>query len=168
MDIHVREAGPGDEAAVAALIQELAAESGETSPVTEDYAGEYLATPGSHVLLARGAARIVGLLSYSVRPNLYHAGPAACIEELVVTGPERGRGVGSALLRHLLAHLEATGCVEVSVTALPDNEGAQRLWWTRPCFWRNTWTDSLKWRPWRGLSGEEDREGRAANLCPEL
>jgi ribosomal protein S18 acetylase RimI-like enzyme len=127
-DIHVGEAGPGDEAAVAALIQELAATSGETSPLTEHYVREYLNTPGSHVLLARRAGQIAGLLSYSVRPNLYHAGPAASIEELVVAEPERGRGIGSALLRHLLAHLEATGCVEVSVTTLVDNEGAQRLY----------------------------------------
>jgi ribosomal protein S18 acetylase RimI-like enzyme len=128
MSVRVREAGPGDEAAIADLIQELAAAGGDSSPVTEDYAGEYLSTPGSYVLLAQRAGRVVGLLSYSVRPNLYHAGPAAFIEELVVAEPERGQGVGSALLRHLLAYLEATTCVEVSVTTLPDNEGAQRLY----------------------------------------
>jgi ribosomal protein S18 acetylase RimI-like enzyme len=128
MEIRVREAGPGDEAAIAALIQELAAASGEASPVTEGYVREYLTTPGSQVLLARHAGRIAGLLSYSVRPNLYHAGPSALIEEMVVAGAERGQGVGSALLRHLLAHLETTGCTEVSVSALPDNEGAQRFY----------------------------------------
>jgi ribosomal protein S18 acetylase RimI-like enzyme len=128
MEIRVEEAGPGDEAAIAALIQELAAASGETSPVTEDYVQEYLATPGSHVLLVRRAGQIAGLLSYSVRPNLYHAGPAAFIEELVVAEPQRDQGLGSALLRHLLAYLEATDCVEVSVTTLPANEGAQRLY----------------------------------------
>lgn len=128
MDIRVEEAGPGDEAAIAALIQELAAASGETSPISEDYVRGYLATSGSHVLLARLANQVAGLLSYSVRPNLYHAGPAGFIEELVVVEPQRGQGVGSALLRHLLAHLEATDCVEVSVTTLTDNEGAQRLY----------------------------------------
>ncbi len=128
MEIHVSEAGQGDEAAIVALIQELAAASGETSPVTEGYVREYLATPDSHVLLARLAGRSVGLLSYLVRPNLYHAGPSALIEELVVAGAERGQGVGSALLRHLLTHLQATGCTEVSVTTLPDNEGAQRFY----------------------------------------
>ena len=128
MEIRVEEAGFGDEPAIAALIQELAATGGGTSPVTEEYVREYLATAGSHVLLARHAGQIAGLLSYSVRPNLYHAGPAAFVEELVVSEPERGRGLGSALLRHLLAHLEATGCVEVSVTTLPTNEGAQRLY----------------------------------------
>jgi ribosomal protein S18 acetylase RimI-like enzyme len=128
MDIRVEEAGPGDEAAIAAMIQELAAASGDTSPITEDYVRGYLATPGSHVLLARFAGQVAGLLSYSVRPNLYHAGPAASIEELVVAEPQRGRGLGSALLQHLLAHLEASGCIEVSVTTLTDNEGAQRLY----------------------------------------
>lgn len=127
-DIRIREAIPGDEAAIVALIQELAAAGGDTSPVTPDYVGGYLATPGSHALLAERADRIAGLLSYSVRPNLYHAGPSAVVEELVVAETERGRGVGSALLGHLLAHLEASGCTEVGISTLPDNEGAQRLY----------------------------------------
>ncbi len=126
--IQIREAGPGDEATVTVLIHELAAASGETSPLTEGYARNYLATPGSHVLLAKNAGRIAGLLSYSVRPNLYHAGPSALIEELVVAEVERGQGVGSALLEHLLALLKAAGCTEVSVTTLPENEGAQRFY----------------------------------------
>ena len=127
-EVQIRQAGPGDEATITALIQELAATYGESSPLTEDYAGDYLATPGNHALLAERGGRAAGLLSYTVRPNLYHAGPTALIEELVVAGSERGHGVGGALLQHLLAHLEAGGCVEVSVSTLAENEGAQRFY----------------------------------------
>lgn len=126
--IQIREARRGDEASITALIHELAAASGEASPLTEGYARDYLVTPGSLVLLAEEAGRIIGLLSYSVRPNLYHSGPTALIEELVVTEAARGQGAGSALLEHLLARLERTGCAEVSVTTLPENEGAQRFY----------------------------------------
>jgi len=126
--VHIREASAGDEAAIATLIHELAASGGESSPLTEDYARDYMAMPGSHVLLAELDGRIAGLLSYSIRPNLYHAGPSALIEELVVAGRERGGGVGGALLRHLLAHLAATACTEVAVSTMPDNEGAQRFY----------------------------------------
>jgi ribosomal protein S18 acetylase RimI-like enzyme len=127
-EVQIREAGPGDEAAITALIQELAGTYGETSPLTEAYAQDYLATPGCHVLLAERSGRIAGLLSYSLRPNLYHAGPTALIEELVVAAEGRGVGVGGALLEHLLAHLAAGDCAEVSVSTLPDNEGAQRFY----------------------------------------
>lgn len=126
--VKVREAGPGDEASITALIHELAAGHGDTSPLTADYAREYLLAPGCHVLLAERGGRAAGLLSYSVRPNLYHAGSSALIEELVVAAGARGGGVGGALLEHLLAHLEATGCAEVAVSTMPDNEGAQRFY----------------------------------------
>lgn len=126
--LQIREAGPGDETAITALVRELAAGEGETSPLTEGYARGYLAVPGCHVLLADRGGRIAGLLSYSVRPNLYHAGPTALIEELVVGAEERGSGVGGALLEHLLAHLAATDCTEVAVSTMPDNEGAQRFY----------------------------------------
>jgi ribosomal-protein-alanine N-acetyltransferase len=50
------------------------------------------------------------------------------IEELVVRGGSRGRGVGSALLTEVVARLVEIGCTEASVTVMPDNEAAQRLY----------------------------------------
>jgi GNAT superfamily N-acetyltransferase len=126
--ILVREAGRGDEPAIVRLILELAKTSGDSSPVTETYVQEYLVCPGSHVLLAEATGRVIGLVSYSIRPDLYHAGPTALIEEMVVYGPEQGRGVGSALMSELLDRLARLGCVEASVAALPKNEGAQRFY----------------------------------------
>jgi ribosomal protein S18 acetylase RimI-like enzyme len=127
-EIQIHEAGPGDAAAIPRLIHELAATYGEVSPLTEAYAREYLAAPGCHVLLAERTGQIAGLLSYSLRPNLYHAGPTALVEELVVAETARGSGVGSALLKHLLAHLAAGGCTEVSVSTMSENEGAKRFY----------------------------------------
>jgi ribosomal protein S18 acetylase RimI-like enzyme len=128
MSLQIRPAGAGDEAAIVRLIQELANTGDETSPLTEGYAREYLASPGSHVLLAEQDRRTLGLLSYSIRPNLYHAGPAVMIEELVVLASERGRGVGSALLSELFRFLAHLGAVEVSVTTMPDNQQARRFY----------------------------------------
>jgi GNAT superfamily N-acetyltransferase len=126
--ILVREARWGDEPAIVRLILELAETGGGSSPVTEAYVQEYLACPGSHVLLAEAAGRVIGLISYSIRPDLYHAGPTALIEEMVVFGPEQGRGVGSVLMSELLDLLARLGCVEASVASLPENEGAQRFY----------------------------------------
>ncbi|HSJ57102.1 MAG TPA: GNAT family N-acetyltransferase [Anaerolineae bacterium] len=124
----VREASPEDAAAVVRLIRELAAADGETTPITETYAMGFLDAPGNGVLLAEIGDEAVGLISYSVRPNLYHAGYSASIDELVVSSGYRDRGVGGVLIDHLLHHLKALGCVEVSVTTMPGNEGAQRFY----------------------------------------
>lgn len=126
--ITVREADPEDAAAVVWLIRELASADGETTPLNEAYAMSYLNAPHTGVLLAEAAGEAAGLVSYSVHPNLYHAGYCATIEELVVSPGQRDRGVGGVLIDYLLAHLQAMGCVEVAVSTMPDNEGAQRFY----------------------------------------
>jgi ribosomal protein S18 acetylase RimI-like enzyme len=128
VSISIREAKPGDESFIVRLIQELAETSGDSSPITHAYVKDYLSSPVSHVLLAEENARVIGLLSYSVRPDLYHAGNSGLIEELVVLKSERGRGVGSALMSEVLERLASLGCAEASVAAMPDNEGAIRFY----------------------------------------
>jgi ribosomal protein S18 acetylase RimI-like enzyme len=124
----LRDATPDDAPPIAELIQDLAQATGETSPITPAYITKYLAFPGCHILLAEEHGNIVGLLSYSIRPNLYHSGDTALIEELIVRSAWRGQGVGGALLVELLARVKETGCVEVSVTTLADNQGAIRFY----------------------------------------
>lgn len=128
MNIHIRPAGLADAPAVVGLVQELAQNGGWQSPLDEDYARDYLSSQGSQILLAEGEGQVLGLLSYSERPNLLHAGNTALIEELVVAEDGRGQGVGGALLEHLLRLLEAQGFAEVSVTTMPDNAGAIRFY----------------------------------------
>jgi ribosomal protein S18 acetylase RimI-like enzyme len=126
--IRTREAGLGDEPAIVRLIREFAEDNGDTSPLTEEFVAEYLASPGSHILLAETNGQAIGLLSYSIQPDLYHAGPAAYIAELYVHGPYRGHGVGGALLIDLFRRLARLGCVVASVAVMPDNEGALRFY----------------------------------------
>jgi len=127
-DLQIREAGPDDAPAIVALVQELAATGGWHSPVTEEYARSYVAAPSCGVLLAEEAGRVCGLLSYSMRPNLFHAGDTALVEELVVHRPDRGRGVGHALMDAFLQGMRARGCIEVSVSTMPDNERARAFY----------------------------------------
>ena len=128
MSITVRLATSTDAPVVVELIGELAGSYGETSPITQEFVGEYLAFPGNSILLAEENGRVAGLLSYSLRPNLYHAANSALIEELVVRESARGRGVGGALMSELLRRLPSQRCAEVSVTTMPDNEGAIRFY----------------------------------------
>jgi ribosomal protein S18 acetylase RimI-like enzyme len=128
MDIIIRDARPADAQGIAAIIQETAAEDKEHSPVTEAYVKEYIAAPGSGILLAEAEGAAAGLLSYSIRPGLFHAAPSCLIELLLVRREMRGRGAGSALLKALLSRAGALGCAEVSVSTMPDNAGAIRFY----------------------------------------
>jgi ribosomal protein S18 acetylase RimI-like enzyme len=124
MEITIRTAGNDDCDAIAGLIAELAESIDETSPVNARYVAHYLGAPGSYVLLAEKARQVVGLLSYSMRPNLYHAGDTCLIEEFVVRQSERGQGIGGQLLEALFQQLASQNCAEVSVTTMPDNRKA--------------------------------------------
>jgi ribosomal protein S18 acetylase RimI-like enzyme len=124
-DVRLRQAGPGDEPGIVALVRELAATGSWQTPLTEEFARVYLAAPGCTVLLAEKGGQVCGLLSYNVRPNLFHAGDTALIEELVVREADRGRGVAHALTDAFLQATAARGCVEVSVSTMLDNERAR-------------------------------------------
>ncbi len=126
--ISIRSATPEDAPAVLRLIQEMAAGSGGTSPLTIRFVEDYLVSPVSQILLAESGSRVVGLLSYSIRPDLYHAAGSCYIEELVVERSSRGQGVGGALLEAVLQRAAEFGCAEVSLSVMPDNEPAIRLY----------------------------------------
>lgn len=128
MQASIRPATPEDARVVAALIIEMAAEEGEQTGLTMAYAAGYLRAPGCGALLAEVDGLPAGLLSYTIRPDLYHAGPTCIIQELVVTAAQRGHGIGSALLETFLAQMQAQGMREVSVTTMPDNQGAMALY----------------------------------------
>lgn len=128
MSVTVRDAGPGDEAAIVDLVQELAVASDWPSPVDEHYARRFLAKPDAGVLLAEDDGAVVGLLSYVVMPGLFHAADSGFIEALVVTEGRRGEGIGRRLLEHTVGVLKDAGCVELSIGAGADDERARHLY----------------------------------------
>ena len=125
----IRPAIASDAAQVALLIRAMAVEAGESSPLGPTFARQYLATSGSGVLLAERVGRAVGLLSFSLRPDLYHAAPVCLAEALFVEAGEREHGVGSALVGALLRLAEERGCAEVSAGVV--NDAALRRFYAR-------------------------------------
>jgi ribosomal protein S18 acetylase RimI-like enzyme len=71
---------------------------------------------------------VQGLLSYSVRADLFHAGNSVLIEELVVNEVYRGEGIGGALMDALFERLSVLNCKETCLAVMPDNEGAIRFY----------------------------------------
>jgi GNAT superfamily N-acetyltransferase len=72
--------------------------------------------------------QVIGLLSASQRWTLWHAGPCALIEELVVDGDARRQGVGRALIQAALEWARAQGCSEVEVSTDQGNADAQAFY----------------------------------------
>jgi len=121
MAILVREAGPPDAASIVRLIREMAAQEDEQSRINAEYVDEYLSSPVSRILLAEVRGHPAGILSYSLRPDLYHAAASCLIEALIVQEDLRDQGVGSALLKELFFRLEASRCAEVALAVMPHN-----------------------------------------------
>jgi ribosomal protein S18 acetylase RimI-like enzyme len=117
----IRSARIEDAEAIVRLISEMAGMDGDSSPTDEEYVAYYISCPHSYALLAEEEGQVIGLLSYSIRPNLYHAGDGCLIEQLIVQEGARGRGVGGALVEELFQRLAA---LEVFVSAMPDNRRA--------------------------------------------
>lgn len=106
------------------LMRLLVEQEGEACTLTAKYVEKkYLLTKGSHILLAgRGLGTDpLGMLSFSIRPDLFHGAPSCLIETLVVRPQARGSGVGSALMAECLAIARKAGCAEASVSTMQDN-----------------------------------------------
>jgi ribosomal protein S18 acetylase RimI-like enzyme len=128
MTITIRQAGPGDEAAIVRLTQEMAAGEDDLSPIDERYARRFLASPVAGVLLAEDGGEVVGLLSYALVPGLYHAADSGLIELLIVTGTRRGEGIGHRLVDTALRAFHEAGCAEASVSTGEENASAQKVY----------------------------------------
>lgn len=126
--LRLRAATTEDTDAIVRLVREHAAIAGEQSPITAPYVAAYLAFEHNGILLAESDGQIIGLMSYSIRPDLYHAANACLIEELIVASEWRRQGVGRALMTRLLDRLNSFQCAEVSVAVMPDNSSAIRFY----------------------------------------
>jgi len=120
----VREASSIDAPAIVTLIRALARLMNLVTPVDETYVSEYLASPGSGILVADDGGEVIGLLSYAIRPSLVHAGRSCVIEELVIAQPTQRQDVGARLVEDLLRRAADWGCIEVSVTTLSGQRAA--------------------------------------------
>jgi ribosomal protein S18 acetylase RimI-like enzyme len=80
----------------------------------------------STLLIARDGERILGSLTLVVFP--IPTGVRGWIEDVVVDGEARGRGVGELLNREALALAASLGARTVDLTSRPSREAANRLY----------------------------------------
>ncbi len=122
--IDIRPALKTDASAIVRLVGLLASDQGEQSPVDSDYVLTFMKTPGTGILIADLAGEVIGLISYTQRPGLYHAGDSCMIEELVVRDDLRSSGIGGMLLEAIVTLAAEKGCPEVSLSVMPFNTKA--------------------------------------------
>jgi GNAT superfamily N-acetyltransferase len=130
MQVKIRPATPADASAAARLMAELAKHTrGHIDPGVEERLCDLLELPQHAIFTAEDdAGQVIGLLTASKRWTLWHAGPCALIEELVVDERARRQGVGRGLIQAGLDWARAQGCSEVEVSTDHDNSDAQAFY----------------------------------------
>jgi ribosomal protein S18 acetylase RimI-like enzyme len=126
--LSIRDARTGEATPVAELIHELARIENVTSDITSGDVRAYQERGDSGILVAQLDGRLVGTLTWFVRPGLFHGGSWGCIDELIVTATAQGKGVGDALVSEALRRFEALGCREAAVSTELDNDRAAALY----------------------------------------
>ena len=71
--------------------------------------------PEAAVFVAAEGLEVIGYVALSHRPQMRLGGRLASVDELVVSEPRRGAGVGSALLDAAIAHARSLYCVRIEV-----------------------------------------------------
>ena len=122
--ISIRPARETDASTIVHLVQLLASDLGEQSPVDSDYVLDFMKTPGTGILVGDLAGEVIGLITCTLRPSLYHAGDSCMIEELVVREDFRSAGIGGMLLEAIVSLAADKGCPEVSLSVMSFNTKA--------------------------------------------
>ena len=130
MPTQIRSATVSDAPAAIGLMAQLNEFGhGQVDAGVEDRFRAMLNLPQHAIFIAQDdQGQVVGLLTASHRWTLWHAGPCALIEELVVDKGVRGQGVGRALIQAAIEWAEAQACSEVEVSTEMDNTAAQAFY----------------------------------------
>lgn len=108
----------------ARLIPQL---SSSSPPPSEEFLRRIVASPASHLLVARDdEGHTVGSLTVVVFP--IPTGIRAWIEDVVVDRNAGGKGIGTALNRHALRLARELGAKTVDLTSRPSRDVANRLY----------------------------------------
>jgi len=87
-----------------------------------------LASDEQVYLCATDGERVIGFGSLSLKSSLWQQGYLGHVDELVVDGGHRGRGVGTRLLEELIAQARRQGCRRVELDSAFHREAAHRLY----------------------------------------
>lgn len=116
----IREARPGDEDAIFALVQQLGHAFSPDRAAFDATLASYLAGEQPSVLLLvvdDGKERLGGYALTTIVPLLATNGPSAQLQEIVVDEQARGRDYGTLLVRAVEAECERRGVTQLTVAS---------------------------------------------------
>ena len=88
-----------------------------------------LADPGKgKIFVAREGRQVVAMASLLYTISTAEGGKAAIFEDLVVAPEHRKRGIGEALLKHVVAEARADGVLRITLLTDMQNERAQAMY----------------------------------------
>lgn len=112
----IRDAGPGDAAVLAELLDAFNSEFGTPSaPVSELAARLAALLAGDRVAAVVAGDPVLALGVLTFRPALWTGGQVALLEELYVRPHRRGQGLGSAVLDRCLELARERECSEFQI-----------------------------------------------------
>jgi len=139
----IRDATVEDWPAVAGLLIELGRDVSSSASSNPSYVirfGGHLALRETRTLVAEEhGGRVLGFLDMEFRQRLGHPRSQAWVNDLVVTRPERGKGIGGALLVRAEELARKRGCFRMSLEASGWRVDTHRF------YEREGWTDHGTW-----------------------
>lgn len=127
--MRIRPARAEDTPHVVRLMKQLEAFiHGQVGPGVEGRFKYILTLTNFNVCVAEEDGQVIGLITASLRPTLWHPGPVALIDALIVDETARGRGVGKALIDTIVNWARKHGASEIEVSTEVDNEAAQAFY----------------------------------------
>ena len=123
MAIEIKLLGPQDAGVLANVAPDVF-----DDPIDAGRAAEFLADPRHHLAVAVEDGRVVAFVSavHYVHPDKPR--PELWVNEVGVAATHRGRGLGTRLLRAVLAVARGLGCAEAWVLTDRENTAAMRLY----------------------------------------
>src|SRR5690242_3363495 len=131
MSCEVRAAAPADlDAVIALLVAQLREHAIDTATASIAAAADGIVRHPERgcILVACEAGAIVGVAALSFVWTIEHGGRSAWLEELYVSPPARGRGIGTALLRAALRTAADAGAAAVDLEVDAGHRRAARLY----------------------------------------
>ncbi len=118
----VRRGSQSDLVALLSLYEELAGSKITAAPSdrasAEPLLAEVLADARRELAVAIVDGQLVGAADLLVVPNLTHRGkPWAIVENVIVASTARGRGVGRALMGHVIDRAQTAGCYKLQLVS---------------------------------------------------
>ena len=142
-DYRIRAAPVEDWPEGAGLLVELGRDVSPSASENPSYVirfGGHLARREARTLVADElGGRLLGFLDVEFRQRLGHPRPQAWVNDLVVTEPVRGQGVGTALLKEAEILARKRGCFRMSLETSGWREATHRF------YEREGWVDNGKW-----------------------